>query len=151
MQTFLVSVLALLIVTTDCPVNAIGALLPISLSEQELQELNTIAKRRSSVDLAIQFDTASPDINQDSMPALDALGQALSGLNGATFEISVFADAVGDVDKNLAILRAETIKRYLISKYQINPAVLTTTFFMGKSPRFCCVRVLNVERMPNSN
>lgn len=117
-----------------------------AMSEQERRELDAMANGVPSVSLAIQFEADAVDVRPDNLPALDALGKAMSSIEGAVFEISVFVDDATNADsRNLALRRAKRLKQYLVSKYQIDPAAFVATAFAGEKPDFCCVRVLNIN------
>ena len=70
------------------------------------------------------------------MPAVTALGRALSSaeLRGGTFVVAGHTDAVGSYASNqeLSERRAESVKRYLVSNFQIPAATLVTVGY-GKT------------------
>jgi outer membrane protein OmpA-like peptidoglycan-associated protein len=107
-----------------------------SLSSTEREEIATIAKDKPNIDLEITFDYNSADISQKSLPAVQALGRALTNpdLKGSTFVVAGHTDAAcGDsYNQDLSERRADSIKRYLMDKYGISSADLVTVGY-GKS------------------
>jgi len=107
-----------------------------SLSSTEREEIATIAKDKPNIDLEITFDYNSADISQKSLPAVQALGRALTNpdLKGSTFVVAGHTDAAGgdSYNQDLSERRADSIKRYLIDKYGIGAADLVTVGY-GKS------------------
>jgi outer membrane protein OmpA-like peptidoglycan-associated protein len=127
----------------------IERVLVVSLSDEERAELERLLMDPPSIDLEIRFAADSANIEQDSLPALNSLGQALSSMKGSTFVIAGTTDAIDDSGKqSLAVLRAEAVKQYLVAKYEIDPADLVTTAVASKSGNTCCVRILNVSVKP---
>jgi outer membrane protein OmpA-like peptidoglycan-associated protein len=107
-----------------------------SLSSTEHEEIATIAKDKPNIDLEITFDYNSADISQKSLPAVQALGRALTNpdLKGSTFVVAGHTDAAGGggYNQDLSERRADSIKRYLMDKYGISSADLVTVGY-GKS------------------
>jgi outer membrane protein OmpA-like peptidoglycan-associated protein len=107
-----------------------------SLSSTEREEIATIAKDKPNIDLEITFDYNSADISQKSLPAVQALGRALTNpdLKGSTFVVAGHTDAAGGggYNQDLSERRADSIKRYLMDKYGISSADLVTVGY-GKS------------------
>ncbi len=107
-----------------------------SLSSTEREEIATIAKDKPNIDLEITFDYNSADISQKSLPAVQALGRALTNpdLTGSTFVVAGHTDAAGgdSYNQDLSERRADSIKRYLMDKYGISSADLVTVGY-GKS------------------
>jgi outer membrane protein OmpA-like peptidoglycan-associated protein len=107
-----------------------------SLSNTEREEIATIAKDKPNIDLEITFDYNSADISQKSLPAVQALGRALTNpdLKGSTFVVAGHTDAAGSegYNQDLSERRADSIKRYLMDKYSISAADLVTVGY-GKS------------------
>ena len=107
-----------------------------SLSVNEREEIATIAKDKPNIDLEITFNYNSADISAKSMPSVQALGRALSSpdLKGSTFVVAGHTDAAGSeaYNQDLSERRADSIKRYLIDKYNI-PATDLVTVGYGKS------------------
>ncbi|MBV9970263.1 MAG: OmpA family protein [Xanthobacteraceae bacterium] len=107
-----------------------------SLTTTEREHLASIAKDRPSVDVEINFPFSSADIGSAAMPAVAALGRALSSpeLKGGTFVLAGHTDGVGSYPSNqeLSERRAEAVKRYLVSNFQIPAASLVTVGY-GKT------------------
>jgi outer membrane protein OmpA-like peptidoglycan-associated protein len=107
-----------------------------SLSSTEREEIATLAKDKPNIDLEITFDYNSADISQKSLPAVQALGRALTNpdLKGSTFVVAGHTDAAGgdSYNQDLSERRADSIKRYLMDKYGISSADLVTVGY-GKS------------------
>jgi outer membrane protein OmpA-like peptidoglycan-associated protein len=107
-----------------------------SLTINEREHLATIARDRPSVDIEINFPFSSADIGPAAVPAVSALGRALSSpeLKGGTFLVAGHTDAVGSYASNqdLSERRAEAVKRYLVTNFQIPAATLVTAGY-GKT------------------
>jgi outer membrane protein OmpA-like peptidoglycan-associated protein len=107
-----------------------------SLSNTEREEIATIAKDKPNIDLEITFDYNSADISTKSLPSVQALGKALTNpdLKGSTFIVAGHTDAAGGeaYNQDLSERRADSIKRYLTSKFSIATADLVTVGY-GKS------------------
>jgi len=107
-----------------------------SLSATEREEIATIAKDKPNIDLEITFDYNSADISAKSLPSVEALGKALTNpdLKGSTFVVAGHTDAAGSegYNQDLSERRADSIKRYLTSKFSIAAADLVTVGY-GKS------------------
>jgi outer membrane protein OmpA-like peptidoglycan-associated protein len=107
-----------------------------SLTINEREHLATIAKDRPSVDIEINFPFSSSDVGPAAMSAVTALGRALSSqeLKGSTFVVAGHTDAVGSFASNqeLSERRAESVKRYLVTNFQIPAASLVTVGY-GKT------------------
>jgi outer membrane protein OmpA-like peptidoglycan-associated protein len=107
-----------------------------SLSVTEREEIATIAKDKPNIDLEITFNYNSADISAKSMPSVQALGRALTSpdLKGSTFVVAGHTDAAGSeaYNQDLSERRADSIKRYLIEKYNMPAADLVTVGY-GKS------------------
>jgi outer membrane protein OmpA-like peptidoglycan-associated protein len=107
-----------------------------SLSTSEREEIATIAKTKPNIDLEITFDYNSADISQKSMPSVQALGRALTSpdLKGSTFIVAGHTDAAGSeaYNQDLSERRADSIKQYLVTKYNISGPDLVTVGY-GKS------------------
>ena len=107
-----------------------------SLSLGEREEIATIAKDKPNIDLEINFDYDSASISAKSLPAVQALGRALTSaeLKGSTFIVAGHTDAAGSEDYNqdLSERRAETIKHYLTRTYGMSGLDLVTVGY-GKS------------------
>ena len=107
-----------------------------SLSVSEREEIATLAKDKPNIDLEITFDYNSADISAKSLPAVQALGKALTNpdLKGSTFIVAGHTDAAGGEGYNqeLSERRADSIKRYLTEKFGIAGTDLVTVGY-GKS------------------
>jgi len=107
-----------------------------SLSVSEREEIASIVKDKPKIDLEINFDYNSADISTKSLPAVQALGRALTNpdLKGSTFVVAGHTDAAGGEGYNqeLSERRADSIKRYLVDKYGITGSDLVTVGY-GKS------------------
>ena len=107
-----------------------------SLSTGEREEIAEIASTKPKIDLEIHFDFNSADISKESMPSVQALGDALSNpsLRGSTFVVAGHTDGVGGdaFNQGLSERRADTIKQYLVSKYHIPGGDLVTVGY-GKT------------------
>jgi outer membrane protein OmpA-like peptidoglycan-associated protein len=107
-----------------------------SLTTTERNHIATIAKEHPSVDIEINFPFSSSDVGPAAVPAVTALGRALSSpeLKGGTFVVAGHTDAVGSYGSNqeLSERRAESVKRYLVTNFQIPAASLVTVGY-GKT------------------
>jgi outer membrane protein OmpA-like peptidoglycan-associated protein len=107
-----------------------------SLSSTEREEIATMVKDKPKIDLEINFDYNSADISTKSLPSVQALGRALSNpdLKGSTFVVAGHTDAAGgeSYNQDLSERRADSIKRYLVDKFNIASADLVTVGY-GKS------------------
>jgi outer membrane protein OmpA-like peptidoglycan-associated protein len=110
-----------------------------SLSMGEREEIADIAATKPNIDLDIQFDYNSADISTTSMPAVQALGKALSNpsLKGSTFVVAGHTDAIGGETYNqgLSERRADTIKSYLVSKFGIAGSDLVAVGYGKDKPK----------------
>jgi outer membrane protein OmpA-like peptidoglycan-associated protein len=118
-----------------------------SLTTNEREHIASIAKEHPSVDIEINFPFSSSDIGPAAVPAVTALGRALSSpeLKGGTFVVAGHTDAVGSYASNqeLSERRAESVKRYLMTNFQIPAASLVTVGY-GKTK-------LKTESDPNAS
>ena len=107
-----------------------------SLSTGEREQIATIVKDKPKIDLEINFDYNSDRISARSLPAVQALGRALSNpdLKGSTFIVAGHTDAVGSdtYNQDLSERRADSIKRYLVDKSGVPAADLVTVGY-GKT------------------
>jgi outer membrane protein OmpA-like peptidoglycan-associated protein len=109
-------------------------------SATEIQELIKIRKTRgwnqhdrarlvnvteglSQIDLVIYFAFDSAEIQKESEPVLNTLGEALrrDEYKGRTFVFAGHTDAKGGADYNqsLSERRAEAVKRYVVAKFKL--------------------------------
>ena len=107
-----------------------------SLSLGEREEIAEIAATKPKIDLEIHFDFNSAEISKESMPAVQALGDALSDakLRGSTFVVAGHTDGVGgeQFNQELSERRADTIKHYLVDHYHLANGDLVTVGY-GKT------------------
>jgi outer membrane protein OmpA-like peptidoglycan-associated protein len=107
-----------------------------SLSNGERQEIADQIVDKPNIDLEINFDYNSADISSKSMPAVQALGRALTNpdLKGSTFIVAGHTDAAGGdgYNQDLSERRADSIKHYLMDNYHIASTDLVTVGY-GKT------------------
>jgi len=107
-----------------------------SLSAGEREQIAEIAKEKPSIDLDITFDYNSANISQKAMPAVEALGKALTNpdMKGTTFVLAGHTDAKGGdtYNQELSERRADSLKKYLMEKYNLSAADLVTVGY-GKT------------------
>lgn len=107
-----------------------------SLSVGEREQIASIAKEKPSIDLEITFDYNSANISQKALPAVTALGKALTNpdLKGTTFVLAGHTDATGGeaYNQDLSERRADSLKKYLMEKYGLAAADLVTVGY-GKT------------------
>ena len=108
---------------------------PRSLTPGEREEIAAMAKDKPNIDLEIKFDYNSANVSPKSMPAVQALGKALSNpdLKGSTFIVAGHTDGIGSdaYNQDLSERRADSIKRHLV-KSGVAAADLVTVGY-GKS------------------
>jgi outer membrane protein OmpA-like peptidoglycan-associated protein len=101
-----------------------------SLTTDERQQIASIAKEKPSIDLEINFDYNSAEINKTALPGVTALGKALSNaeLKDTTFVVAGHTDGKGaePFNQGLSERRADAIKTYLVETYKIPAANLVT-------------------------
>jgi outer membrane protein OmpA-like peptidoglycan-associated protein len=122
--------------TNDSTINSLRNRTTRSLSMDDRNKLEVAIANRPMIDLEINFDYNSASISQNSVTAVQHLGEALSDpqLKGSTFVVSGHTDGVGGEEYNqgLSERRADTIKRYLIENYHIASSDLITVGY-GKT------------------
>lgn len=100
---------------------------------EERKQIAEIARDKPAIDLEILFEYNSADISPKAVPALVALGNALSrqDLKGSVFLINGHTDAAGSADYNqvLSQRRANSVRRVLIEQYKLAPDTLIATGF----------------------
>jgi outer membrane protein OmpA-like peptidoglycan-associated protein len=91
-----------------------------SLTLAEREQITSIAEKRPSIDLEVNFDYNSDNIGSKAMPQVTALGEALASpdLKGTTFIVAGHTDAKGSETYNqgLSERRAEAVKGFLAEK-----------------------------------
>jgi len=99
----------------------------------ERAQIAEIARGKPAIDLEILFEYNSADISPKAVPALVALGNALSrqDLKGSVFFINGHTDAAGGADYNqsLSQRRANSVRRVLIEQYKLAPDTLIAAGF----------------------
>lgn len=99
----------------------------------ERAQIAEVARDKPAIDLEILFEYNSADISPKAVPALIALGNALSRqeLKGSVFLINGHTDAAGGADYNqlLSQRRANSVRRVLIEQYKLAPDTLIATGF----------------------
>lgn len=114
--------------TRSIAVEAVSAPTP-----QERAEIAEIARDKPAIDLEILFEYNSADISPKAVPALVALGNALSrqDLKGSVFFINGHTDGAGGADYNqsLSQRRANAVRRVLIEQYKLAADTLIAVGF----------------------
>ncbi|GEM_PF-1413872 len=84
----------------------------------------------------VRFRTGSSALDPASYPALDSLAMFLRS-SGAKVEISGHTDNVGSASANrsLSQRRAESVKRYLVSRHRIQPSLMAAKGYGPSLPR----------------
>jgi outer membrane protein OmpA-like peptidoglycan-associated protein len=107
-----------------------------SVTTAEREQIVSIAQKRPSVDLEVNFEYNSDTIGPRATSQVTALGQALSsaGLKGGTFIVAGYTDAKGSETYNqgLSERRADAVKRFLLEQYGIDAGNLVTVGY-GKT------------------
>jgi outer membrane protein OmpA-like peptidoglycan-associated protein len=107
-----------------------------SLTVAERDQISSIAKKRPSIDLEVNFDYNSDNIGSKAAPQVTALGEALASpdLKGGTFILAGHTDAKGSdtYNQGLSERRAEAVKQFLAEKYGIDANNLVTVGY-GKT------------------
>lgn len=104
----------------------------LSVSEQNA----TLPKTSLPSNVAIRFSGTNSIPEQASLPALDALGQALKANPKAKIVIESHSDSTGNKDTNgtIARERGEYVMNYLISMYEISPDRIRMFTFSADAP-----------------
>lgn len=101
---------------------------PSLLEENELYEVSDALPQR---DLEVFFEFDSAEISPRAVEVLDALGEALSrdSLKNSRVLINGHTDKVGswDYNKDLSQRRADAVARYLVEKFELDPANFLAT------------------------
>ena len=99
----------------------------------ERAQIAEVARDKPAIDLEIPFEYNSADISPKAVPALVALGNALSrkDLKGTVFLINGHTDAAGGAEYNQSLSqhRANSVRRVLIAQYKLAPDTLIATGF----------------------
>ena len=107
-----------------------------SLTTTEREQIASIAQKRPSIDLEVNFEYNSDAIGPKATPQVTALGQALSSpdLKGGTFIVAGHTDGKGGdaYNQGLSERRADAVKRFLLEKYGIEASSLVTVGY-GKT------------------
>ena len=111
-------------------INSVRNRITRSLSVDEREKIATIAKDKPSIDLDINFEFNSARIGKAAARQVNELGKALidPALKGDTFVLAGYADKSGKASYNqlLSERRANSVKQYLVEKYEIPAATLVT-------------------------
>lgn len=104
-----------------------------AISVEERTQVAEIAKDKPALDLEIYFAYDSAVIQQESVPSLVNLGQALTDgeLKDAVFLVGGHTDARGSDAYNLGLSqrRALSVKAFLVQSFKIDPNRLIATGF----------------------
>jgi len=107
-----------------------------SLTTTEREQIASIAQKRPSIDLEVNFEYNSDAIGPKATQQVTALGQALSSpeLKGGTFIVAGHTDGKGGdaYNQGLSERRADAVKRFLLEKYGIEVSSLVTVGY-GKT------------------
>jgi outer membrane protein OmpA-like peptidoglycan-associated protein len=109
----------------------VNALAPSSSDLYKTRGIHTaVNAQKKAISLAINFNKNSHDLTPDASNVLDMLGQSLNKekLKEFNFIVQGHTDASGAKDYNMALSnrRAETVRSYLTTKYNINTSRLVT-------------------------
>ncbi len=110
----------------------INALAPNSASDAyTTRGISTaVNAQKRAISLAIHFNKNSHDLTPETTKVLDLLGKSLnkSRLKEFNFIVQGHTDASGEdrYNMNLSNRRADTVKKYLVTKYNINTGRLVT-------------------------
>ena len=83
---------------------------------------------KPAVSLRIGFDLDKATLNPAGERQARELGQALSGMQGKSFQIVGHTDKQGDdaYNQRLSVRRAETVRDFLVSSFGLNASLLRT-------------------------
>jgi len=100
----------------------------VVVAPEERAKVAEISNEKPKIDLEIFFDYNSAAIGPKALPALIALGNALSHneFKGTVFFINGFTDAKGSAEYNLGLsqARAESVRRVLVEQFHLAPDTL---------------------------
>jgi outer membrane protein OmpA-like peptidoglycan-associated protein len=109
-----------------------------SLTDRLRDKYAKVIESKPKIDLQINFDFNSADINSASIPQVMKLGGVLSSteLRGEVFLIAGHTDAKGsDVyNQRLSERRAEAIKRFLVKRFNLSEKDLVTAGYGKEQP-----------------
>jgi OOP family OmpA-OmpF porin len=93
--------------------------------------------KADQVNVKISFDFDSAALREDSKPKLASMCQAMKAVDVAVFQIIGHTDSSGSAsyNQNLSLLRAQEVKRHLVSTCDIDPNRLEA-IGMGESAPF---------------
>ena len=101
-----------------------------SLTTAEREQISTIAQKKPSIDLEVNFEYNSATIGPKATPQVTNLGKALTSdeLKGATLIVAGYTDAKGTdtYNQSLSERRADAVKQFLAEKYGVDAANLVT-------------------------
>jgi outer membrane protein OmpA-like peptidoglycan-associated protein len=122
--------------STDPMVSSVRNRPTRSLSKGERTEVAALTKSKPNIDLAITFEYKSAQLTPESVATVDALGAALTDpeMKNCVFVIGGHTDAKGSevYNQELSERRADTVRRFLVDKYNVTPDRLITIGY-GKS------------------
>ena len=83
----------------------------------------------------VNFKVGSAVLSTEGKTQLDTLSQNLGNLKGYVIEVTGYADATGDTDKNRALSerRAETVRRYLVENHGVPLRRILQSYGFGAS------------------
>jgi outer membrane protein OmpA-like peptidoglycan-associated protein len=95
------------------------------LSADGVGRQNILINNDRSIDLSVLFEPGSATLSDNAQALLNDLGKALAskGLDKATYLIGGHTDAAGDAEDNrkLSEQRAQSVKSYLVQRFDISP------------------------------
>lgn len=99
--------------TGDSSTETTGNTAAVSAATEEYSEVAS----EDQVNIQISFDFDSAALRADQKPKLAALCQAMKSVDAAVFQIIGHTDSSGNADYNerLSLLRAQEVKRHLVS------------------------------------
>ena len=119
-----------------------GARAAQETADSAISGVNATNDRISALDdyvpqtvLAVNFKVGSAVLSADSKAKLDELATKALNAKGYVLEVSGFADASGNVERNRALSqrRADTVIRYLVENHQIPLRRIVTPYGYGES------------------
>ncbi|WP_031481652.1 OmpA family protein [Maridesulfovibrio frigidus] len=98
-------------------------------SAGDLYGLTGTAGMSGRVYLKIEFDINSAKIRREALPIANALGSAMTSKRGIDMSVLLKGHTDSDGDKkynrSLSLKRAESVRKYLVSKFKIDPKRIT--------------------------